>query len=153
MCGSCHLLWSGWLSSSSTTVPNTNSVLVYNLNLCCLIIFIVLYGVMGTLSHSKIIFELLLQNDISSSFFWGVRSPLNPHPPEGETPSTLPDAEGEELIRKGKEYFLTRKVNPSEMKFKFNLKSFFSQDYVIWQNQVSYSFKYNLYRKMFFKLL
>ncbi len=30
---------------------------------------------------------------------------------------------------------------------------FFSQDYIIRQNQVSYSFKYNLYRKMFFKLL
>ena len=39
-------------------------------------------------------------------------------------------------------------VNPIETK-----NSFFSQDYVIRPNQVSYSFKYNLYRKMFFKLL
>ena len=41
-------------------------------------------------------------------------------------------------------------VNPSETKSKFNLNSFFSQDYVIRQNQVSYSFEYDLYSKMFF---
>ncbi len=56
---------------------------------------------MGTLSHSKIILELLLQNDDKPQAFseWG-DSPLNP------PPLTLIKNEGEELIRKGKEYFL-----------------------------------------------
>ena len=36
---------------------------------------------------------------------------------------------------------------------KFDLNIFFPQDYVIRQNLVSHSFKYYLYRKMFFKLL
>ncbi len=39
-------------------------------------------------------------------------------------------------------------VNPSETKNSFSS----SQDYIIQQNQVSHSFKYDLYRKMFFKL-
>ena len=110
---------------------------------------------MGRLSHSKIILELLLQNYKPQAFSKGGDPPSNPLLPKGRPPRpqplTLIKNEGEELIRKGKEYFLTTKVNPSETKF--NLNSFFPQDYVIRQNQVSYSFKYNLYRKMFFKLL
>ncbi len=52
--------------------------------------FIVSYVVIGTLSHSKIILELLLQNDKAQAFYDGGRSPLNPPPPEGETPSITP---------------------------------------------------------------
>ena len=47
--------------------------------------FIAFYGVMGTLSHSKIILELLLQNDKPQAFSEGGDPPLNPPPPEGET--------------------------------------------------------------------
>ena len=71
-------------------------ILVFNPSAKLILLFIVFYGVMGTLSHSKIILELLLQNDKSQAF---------------------------------------------------------SQDYVIRQNQISHSFKYNLYHKIFFKLL
>ena len=59
--------------------------------------FIAFYGVIGTLSHSKIILELLLQNDKPQAFSEG-GDPLVP-------PLTLIKNEGEELIRKGKEYF------------------------------------------------
>ena len=52
--------------------------------------FIAFYGVMGTLSHSKIILELLLQNDKPKAFSEGGYLPLNPPPPEGETPSIPP---------------------------------------------------------------
>ena len=52
--------------------------------------FIVFYVVIGTLSHAKIILELLLQNDKAKAFSEGGDSPLNPPPPEGETPSTPP---------------------------------------------------------------
>ncbi len=54
--------------------------------------------------------ELLLQNDKPQAFSEGANPTLNPPPPEGETPRppplTLIKNEGEELIRKGKEYFL-----------------------------------------------
>ena len=65
--------------------------------------------VIGTLSHSKIILELLLQNDTAKAFSEGGDPPLNPPPPKGETTSTpllTLKNEGEELRRKGKEYFL-----------------------------------------------
>ena len=52
--------------------------------------FIVFYAVMGTSSHSKIILELLLQNDKAQAFSEGGDPPINPPPPEGETPSTPP---------------------------------------------------------------
>ena len=92
--------------------------------------------IIGTLSHAKIILELLLQNDKAKAFSEGGDPPSTTRPPQkGETPSTPPltlfKNEGEEIIRKGKEYFLNRKVNPSETKSKFNLNSFFPQDYVI----------------------
>ena len=91
---------------------------------CLITIFIVFYVVIGTLSHAKIILELLLQNDKAKAFSEVGDPPLNSPPPEGETPCPPPlthiKNEGEELIRKGKEYFLTRKVNPSETKSKFN---------------------------------
>ncbi len=58
---------------------------------------------MGTLSRSKIILELLLQNDKPQAFSEGGDTPLNfPRTPL----LTLIRNEGEELIRKGKEYFL-----------------------------------------------
>ena len=73
--------------------------------------FIAFYGVMGTLSHSKIILELLLQNDKPQAFSEGGDPPLNPPSSQGGDPLdppllTLIKNEGEELIRKGKEYFL-----------------------------------------------
>ena len=72
--------------------------------------FILFYEVIVTLSHAKIILELLLQNDKAKAFSVGGDHSLNPPPPEEETPSTPPltliKNEGEELIRKGKEYFL-----------------------------------------------
>ena len=45
---------------------------------------------MGTLSHSKFILELLLQNDKPQAFSEGGDPPLNPPPPEGAIPSTPP---------------------------------------------------------------
>ena len=45
---------------------------------------------MGTLSHSKIISELLLQNDKPKAFSEGGDPPLNPSPSKGETPSPPP---------------------------------------------------------------
>ncbi len=53
--------------------------------------------VISTLSHGKIILELLLQNDKAKAFSEGGDLPLNPPPPEGETLSTPPpDAHQEE---------------------------------------------------------
>ncbi len=70
-----------------------------------LTIFITFYGVMGTLSHSKIILELLLQNYKPPSFFWVGRSPLNPPPPEGGRPLTAPPPPRNQTGMKGEEYF------------------------------------------------
>jgi len=62
---------------------------------------------MGTLSHSKTILELLLQNDIPQAFSEGGDPTLLPRGrPPRPTLLTLIKNEGEELIRKGKEYFL-----------------------------------------------
>ena len=55
-----------------------------------LIDFIVFYVVIGTLSYTKIIMELLLQNDKAKAFSEGGDPLLNPPPLEGETPSTPP---------------------------------------------------------------
>ncbi len=52
--------------------------------------FIVFYVVIGTLSHAKIILELLLQNDKAKAFFEGRDPPLKHPPPEGETLSAPP---------------------------------------------------------------
>ena len=53
-----------------------------------LIIFIVFYVVIGTLSQAaKIILELLLRNDKPQAFSEGEIPPLNSPPPKGETPS------------------------------------------------------------------
>ena len=61
--------------------------------------------VIGTLSHAKVILQLLLQNDKAKAFSEGGK--YLP-PPEGETPSTSPltliKNEGEE--KKGKGIFL-----------------------------------------------
>lgn len=73
------------------------------------IFFIVFYVVIGTLSHSKIILELLLQNDTAKAFSEGGDPPSTPLLPRGDPPSTpllTLKNEGEELRRKGKEYFL-----------------------------------------------
>ncbi len=91
-------------------------------------VFIVFYGVIGTLTHSKIILELLLQNDKTQAFSEGGDPSLLPRgkPPRLPPRTHIIKHERKELIRKGKEYFLTRKVNPSETKSKFNLKVFFN---------------------------
>ncbi len=70
--------------------------------------FIVFYVVIGTLWHAKIILELLLQNDKVKAFSEGGVPPSTPLLQRGNTldsPLMLIKNEGEELIRKGKEYF------------------------------------------------
>ena len=52
--------------------------------------FIVFYGVIGTLSHSKIILEFLLQNDKPQAFYEGGDPRSTPLLPKGGTPSTPP---------------------------------------------------------------
>jgi len=73
-------------------------------------VFIAFYGVMGTLSHSKFILELLLQNDKPKAFSEGGDPPSTPLLLRGRLPRppllTLIKNEGEELIRKGKKLFL-----------------------------------------------
>ncbi len=67
---------------------NLNNVVFLTFVLCYH--FIVFYVVIGTLSHAKIILELLLQNDKAQAFSEGGDPPLNPLPPEGETPPAPP---------------------------------------------------------------
>ena len=87
--------------------------------------------VIGTLSHAKIILELLLQNDKATAFSEGGDPPLNPPPPEGETPPlTLINNEGEEI----KNYFFSgqAKTNTTKLSILFS--------------------KYDIYHKTFLKL-
>ena len=62
---------------------NTGIILILNF-------FIVFYVVIGTLSHAKIILELLLQNDKAKAFSEGGDHPLNPPPPKGRPPRPPP---------------------------------------------------------------
>ncbi len=60
--------------------------------------------------HFDICDKYILQNDKAKVFSEGGNLPLTPPPTEGETPLTQPltliKNEGEELIRKRKDYFL-----------------------------------------------
>ncbi len=53
------------LNNETSSPPSHNN----NVNTKLTNFFIAFYGVMGTLAHSKIILELLLQNDRSESLF------------------------------------------------------------------------------------
>ena len=72
--------------------------------------FIVFYVVIGTLSHAKTYWNNFYRMIKPKLFLRGEIPPSIPLLPNGETPLipplTLIKNEGEELIRKGKEYFL-----------------------------------------------
>ena len=71
--------------------------------------FIVFYVVIGTLSHAKIILELLLQNDKAKAFSEGGDSPSTPSSWGGDSLDPTPDAHQEWRGRdnkKGKGIFL-----------------------------------------------
>ena len=64
--------------------------------------FIVFYLVIGTLSHAKIILDLLLQNEKAKAFSEGGDHPLNP-PPQ-IYPTCTPRGTRVEKIKKNRSY-------------------------------------------------